>query len=204
MATARRANRGPSAAAENRRALVAAAVEVFGEQGIDAPLSAVAKRAGVGQGSLYRHFPDRMSLALAAFEDNVAELEELAARDGTVLDDLLTLVTEQTIASVAFVEMVTAAGDDGRLEAVTARVSAALDGAVKDSRRRGDLRRPAARRTHCRRTPGDRHGGRPRREVPRRPAPRDRLGLLEDPEPRPRPTTRCVMSSPRRDRPRTS
>jgi len=35
--------------------------------------------AGVGQGSLYRHFPDRMSLALAAFEDNVTELAHLAA-----------------------------------------------------------------------------------------------------------------------------
>jgi AcrR family transcriptional regulator len=144
MAGAARANRGPSAAAENRRALVAAAVEVFGEQGIDAPLSAVAKTAGVGQGSLYRHFPDRMSLALAAFEDNVAELEELAAQDGTVLDDLLALVTEQTIASVAFVEIVTSAGDDDdRLEAVTARVSAALERAVRDARRRGDLRRGA-------------------------------------------------------------
>jgi AcrR family transcriptional regulator len=141
MATVRRANRGPSAAAENRRALVAAAVEVFGEQGIDAPLSAVAKRAGVGQGSLYRHFPDRMSLALAAFEDNVAELEHLAAQDETVLDDLLALVTEQTLGSVAFVEIVASAGDDDRLEAVTARVSAALDRAVRDARRRGELRR---------------------------------------------------------------
>jgi len=141
MTTRRRANRGPSAAAENRRALVAAAVEVFGEQGIDAPLSAVAKRAGVGQGSLYRHFPDRMSLALAAFEDNVAELEEAALQEGTALDDLLALVTEQTIASVAFVEIVTTAADDDRLDAVTERVTVALDGAVTDARRRGALRR---------------------------------------------------------------
>jgi AcrR family transcriptional regulator len=119
---------------------VAAAVEVFGKQGIDAPLSAVARAAGVGQGSLYRHFPNRMSLALAAFEDNVAELEDLASEEGTVLDDLLALVTDQTIASVAFVEIVTAVDDD-RLDAVTSRVSAALDAAVKDARRRGDLRR---------------------------------------------------------------
>ena len=33
--------------------------------------SAVAKRAGVGQGSLYRHFPDRTALAAAVFEENV-------------------------------------------------------------------------------------------------------------------------------------
>ena len=44
----------------------------------------VAKKAGVGQGSLYRHFPDRVSLALAVFEDNVAELEVMAAEMGTL------------------------------------------------------------------------------------------------------------------------
>lgn len=140
MQAPRRANRGPSAAADNRRALVAAAVEVFGEQGIDAPLSTVAKAAGVGQGSLYRHFPDRMSLALAAFEDNVTAFESLAAIDGTTLDDLLALITEQTITSVAFVEIVTAgSSDDDRLERVTARVSAALDRAVRDAHRHGTL-----------------------------------------------------------------
>lgn len=136
----RRANRGPGAAAGNRRALVAAAVEVFGAQGIDAPLSAVARRAGVGQGSLYRHFPDRMALALAAFEDNVAELEELAGREGTTLDDLLTLLTEQTIRSVAFVEIVTAGDADERLTAVSDRVAGALQGAVRDARGAGALR----------------------------------------------------------------
>ena len=60
----RRANRGRAAAKANRRALVAAALEVFAEGGIDAPLSAVAKRARVGQGSLYRHFPDRVAWPL--------------------------------------------------------------------------------------------------------------------------------------------
>ena len=58
-----KANRGPSAGPENRRALIAAARAVFAESGYSAPLSAVARRAGVGQGSLYRHFPDRVALA---------------------------------------------------------------------------------------------------------------------------------------------
>ena len=42
-------------------------------------MSAIARRAGVGQGSLYRHFPDKISLALAAFEENVSGIEALAA-----------------------------------------------------------------------------------------------------------------------------
>jgi AcrR family transcriptional regulator len=71
MTNAQRVNRGPSAAAENRAALIAAARAVFATAGYDAPLSAVARRAGVGQGSLYRHFPNRMSLAVAVFEDNM-------------------------------------------------------------------------------------------------------------------------------------
>lgn len=58
-----RANRGPAAAAENRAAIIKAAGEVFAEQGLGAPLNSIAKRAGVGQGSLYRHFPTRASLA---------------------------------------------------------------------------------------------------------------------------------------------
>ncbi|MFB9629003.1 TetR/AcrR family transcriptional regulator [Nonomuraea helvata] len=54
-------NRGPGAAVRNRAALIAAAREVFAAAGYDAPLSMVARVAGVGQGSLYRHFPDRVS-----------------------------------------------------------------------------------------------------------------------------------------------
>jgi ABC-type glycerol-3-phosphate transport system substrate-binding protein len=60
-----RPNRGPAAGPGNRAALIAAAREVYGEDGLNAPFSAVAKRAGVGQGSLYRHFADRTSLAVA-------------------------------------------------------------------------------------------------------------------------------------------
>ena len=44
-------NQGPKAAARNRAALVAAAREVHAEHGLDAPLFAIARRAGVGQGS---------------------------------------------------------------------------------------------------------------------------------------------------------
>jgi AcrR family transcriptional regulator len=136
----RRANRGRSAAQANRRALLSAALEVFAEGGIDAPLSAVAKRAGVGQGSLYRHFPDRVSLALAAFEDNVAELETMATEPGCTLEDLLAEITSQIIDSVAFVDIVTASPDP-RLEAVSARVRATLAVGLREARRRNKVRR---------------------------------------------------------------
>src|SRR5262245_14300708 len=46
-------------AQRNRERLIEAAREVFREQGYDASLDEVAKRAGVGAGTLYRHFPSR-------------------------------------------------------------------------------------------------------------------------------------------------
>ncbi|ETK34197.1 TetR/AcrR family transcriptional regulator [Microbispora sp. ATCC PTA-5024] len=49
-------------AVRNREALLAAAREVLAERGADAPLEAVARRAGVAIGTLYRHFPARADL----------------------------------------------------------------------------------------------------------------------------------------------
>ena len=61
-------------AARNRDALVAAAGEVFGERGIDASLEEVARRAGVGIGTLYRHFPTRDALNEAVYRREVDAL----------------------------------------------------------------------------------------------------------------------------------
>jgi AcrR family transcriptional regulator len=49
-------------ARRNRELLLAAAIDVFVEQGVDAPLEEVARRAGVGIATLYRRFPDRQAL----------------------------------------------------------------------------------------------------------------------------------------------
>ena len=60
-------------AQRNRDKLVAAARALFAERGLDAPLDDVAKRAGVGSGTLYRHFPTRDDLITAVFLDRMAE-----------------------------------------------------------------------------------------------------------------------------------
>jgi len=44
----------------------------------DAPLSAIAKQAGVGHGTLYRHFPTREALLLTAYRYDVRELIDAA------------------------------------------------------------------------------------------------------------------------------
>jgi AcrR family transcriptional regulator len=123
-------NRGPSAGPDNRRALIAAAREVFGESGLSAPLNAVAKRAGVGQGSLYRHFPDRVALAVAVFDDNVGDLEALAARPDSTLDDLFDAVASQAIAGAAMIDLIASErhhpGADDLARRVTALAGALL------------------------------------------------------------------------------
>ncbi|CAM5678973.1 TetR/AcrR family transcriptional regulator [Streptomyces canus] len=59
-------------ARRNRELLVEAAHEVFTEQGLEAPLDVIARRAGVGNATLYRHFPSRAALVDAVFRDPLA------------------------------------------------------------------------------------------------------------------------------------
>jgi AcrR family transcriptional regulator len=73
--------RAPRAdATRNRERLLAAAKAVFSAGGAEASLEAVARRAGVGIGTLYRHFPTREALFEAVYRREVDELAALAER----------------------------------------------------------------------------------------------------------------------------
>jgi len=62
-------------ARRNRELLLAAALEAFTERGADdTSLEEIARRAGVGIGTLYRHFPGRAALLEAVYTDQVAAL----------------------------------------------------------------------------------------------------------------------------------
>lgn len=75
-----KASRKPRADSErNREKLLAAAREVFSAGGPDASLEAVARAAGVGIGTLYRHFPTREALFQAVYRREIDQLVELAA-----------------------------------------------------------------------------------------------------------------------------
>jgi AcrR family transcriptional regulator len=63
----------------NREKLVAAARALFAERGTSAPLEDIAKRAGVGIGTLYRHFPTRQALLEAVYVDEVEAIAQAAA-----------------------------------------------------------------------------------------------------------------------------
>ena len=79
--TTESARRKPRAdAVQNRALLIEAAKEVLGRGGPGASLEAVARRAGVGIGTLYRHFPTREDLFQAAYRHEALEMAALADR----------------------------------------------------------------------------------------------------------------------------
>ncbi|MEW5687005.1 MAG: TetR/AcrR family transcriptional regulator [Pseudomonadota bacterium] len=74
--------------ARRRQALLEAAAQVFDEQGVAAPLDEVLAAAGVGRGTLYRHFPDRTALLLGLLAMEVDRLRR-ASEDGPPVDALV-------------------------------------------------------------------------------------------------------------------
>ena len=77
-----RADAQPSMRADARRnfeKLVTSAREAFAEEGTSAPLEEIARRAGVGIGTLYRHFPTRQALLEAVYIEEVEAISRSVA-----------------------------------------------------------------------------------------------------------------------------
>ncbi|WP_433211633.1 TetR/AcrR family transcriptional regulator [Microtetraspora malaysiensis] len=100
-------------AARNFEKIVRAARQVYAERGPEAQLDEIARRAGVGNATLYRHFPDKATLLRAAldqaFSEQIAPAIEKAQRDddprralAAVLEAALSLaVRERNIVATA-------------------------------------------------------------------------------------------------------
>src|SRR4051794_32398592 len=73
-------------AERNRQRILAAAGELFSEAGLSATLDAVAERAGVGVGTVYRRFPDKEALIDALFEERIDQIVAIA-QECSALDD---------------------------------------------------------------------------------------------------------------------
>ncbi|RYG40827.1 TetR/AcrR family transcriptional regulator [bacterium] len=65
-------------ARRNLESLLQAAKTVFAESGVDAPVRGIAERAGVGLGTMYRHFPRRADLIAAVFRRELDACADLA------------------------------------------------------------------------------------------------------------------------------
>jgi AcrR family transcriptional regulator len=99
-------------ARRNRRRLLEAAREVMREQGLDASLGQIARRAGVGSATLYRHFPTREALCESVFVEYGNDLERIRERVLQIPDpwDALVAWLEETCTAFstdqAFAELV--------------------------------------------------------------------------------------------------
>ncbi|MFG2883113.1 TetR/AcrR family transcriptional regulator [Streptomyces sp. NPDC048297] len=112
-------------ARRNYERLLKVAAEAFAEHGENASLDDIARRAGVGSGTLYRHFPTRQALLEAAYVDRVEALgargEELAKElpPGEALTRWLHEVCAATIQVRGMKSLLGSAVSDGGSAAVT-------------------------------------------------------------------------------------
>jgi AcrR family transcriptional regulator len=142
-------DRKPRADAQrNRKRVLEAAKQEFTRSGASASLEEIARKAGVGPGTLYRHFPTREELLVAVYQ---SEMEKLAATERTFADTLppvealrawlLLFVdaveTKQIIAPV----LNTLVGDPKKVfEASYAQIHEAIRALVKRAIVSGDIR----------------------------------------------------------------
>ena len=135
-------------AQRNREKLLSAAIDAFAEQGQNVALEAVAARAGVGIGTLYRHFPNRDALCVAAYRNEVDALCAAAAEllETLPADQALRAWTERFADYVATKRTMgdalrSAAGSDSPLFAETrARILGALRLLIEAGAAAGSLR----------------------------------------------------------------
>lgn len=126
-------------AAANRQRILAAAEDTFRHNGITVDMRAVAAAAGVGVGTLYRHFPTRESLVQAVTGTDLAELagtalpEQLSAI--AALRSLFTATLTQLAANQAVVDLLAGgSSSDADLERCIAHLRKVGQEAVERSR----------------------------------------------------------------------
>ena len=136
-------------ALRNRDRILEVAKGAFTRQGADASLDAIAKQAGVGAGTLYRHFPTRDALIEGVYRNEVEKLAAAAGRFAETMSPIEALrawmlllvdyIAAKHIIAPALNSMI---GGPSRLyEGSRSLIQGAIDELVKRAKRSGDLRR---------------------------------------------------------------
>ena len=127
-------------ARRNRERLLAVAEEVFATKGTGASTEEIARQAGVGIGTVFRHFPTKEALLAAVFLGRFERLGEQAralsaeAEPGPAFFGFFTLVVDQASVKNSFADALEQAGVD--VVGVTSGVSGQLGAALEELLRR--------------------------------------------------------------------
>lgn len=133
-------------ARRNHELLIAAAREVFAEQGVEASLEEIARRAGLGIGTLYRHFATREALVEAIFERRIVELvavaeEAVAEADGwRAFGRFLERTLELQAGDRVLKDVLMRYAGEGKLAAARAELRVLLEQVLERAREDGRLR----------------------------------------------------------------
>jgi AcrR family transcriptional regulator len=131
-------------AERNRAAILLAFTELLASDGPDVPLYRVAQRAGVGQATLYRHFPERSLLAVAVFDqrlDRVAELAEQRSGDPRAFIDIMReLILEEARTPGLLRLLGTGTAGQRRVRRLTKRGRELLDKPLREAQAAGIVR----------------------------------------------------------------
>ncbi len=136
-------------ALRNRERILEVAKAAFTRQGANASLDEIAKQAGVGAGTLYRHFPTRDELIEGVYRNEVEKLAAAAARFSETMSPLealrawmLLLVDYIAAKHIIAPALNSVVGGPSRLyEGSHSMIQGAIDGLVKRAKKSGDLRR---------------------------------------------------------------
>lgn len=125
-------------AARNREKVLVAARELFAEKGFDVPLDEIAGHAGVGPGTVYRHFPTKQALFQAVTETRVAAMiasaDEPAADAGAALFAFLGRMADEAAAKRDLSDAITVSPE------LRKSLHAALDRLLRRAQEAGSVR----------------------------------------------------------------
>jgi AcrR family transcriptional regulator len=136
-------------ALRNRERILEVAKAAFTRQGANASLDDIAKQAGVGAGTLYRHFPTRDELIEGVYRNEVRKLATAAARFAETMSPLealrawmLLLVDYIAAKHIIAPALNSVVGGPSRLyEGSRTMIQGAIDELVRRAKKSGDLRR---------------------------------------------------------------
>jgi AcrR family transcriptional regulator len=133
-------------ARRNRARILAAAEEVFAQQGASASTEEVARRAGVAVGTVFRHFPAKHDLLTAIMKDLLERLAGDVSRlaesgdPGRALREFFTSLVRQSAAKKSVIELLAAAGTDVQLAGALATLRDGLAGLLARAQQAGAVR----------------------------------------------------------------